>query len=159
MEDSGGHDRRYVQGYCYCRYIQQETCAVSDRIFQYDAFEEFARAAHLYVLENGRDAALAALSDPSGPYYNEGCKIVALDNDGTVLSWPYDPTRAGVNLLGATDVYGGSFVRDLIRTAKGCGGFEYVYLPIQSESRSKLQLQYTLPVDDAWFVSAGVPLY
>ena len=28
---------RYVQGYCYCRYVQQETCAASDRIFQYDA--------------------------------------------------------------------------------------------------------------------------
>ncbi len=64
-----------------------------------------------------------------------------------------------MNLLGATDVYGGSFVRDLVRTAKGGGGFEYMYLPIQTESRSKLQLQYTLPVDDAWFVSAGVPLY
>ncbi|MCQ2355933.1 MAG: cache domain-containing protein, partial [Methanocorpusculum sp.] len=124
-----------------------------------DAMVRDLRSIVQYAHEYGRDAAIAALSDPSGPYYNEGCKIVALDNDGTVLSWPYDPTRAGVNLLGATDVYGGSFVRDLIRTAKGGGGFEYVYLPIQPESRSKLQLQYTLPVDDAWFVSAGVPLY
>ncbi len=124
-----------------------------------DAMIRDLRSIVQYAHEYGKEAALAALSDPSGLYYNEGCKIVALDYDGTVLSWPYDPTRTGVNLLGATDVYGGSFVRDLVRTAKGGGGFEYMYLPIQTESRSKLQLQYTLPVDDAWFVSAGVPLY
>jgi signal transduction histidine kinase len=124
-----------------------------------DAMVRDLRSIVQYAHEYGREAAIAVLSDPFGPYYNEGRKIVALDYNGTILSWPYDPTHAGVNILGATDVYGASFVRDLVRTAKEGGGFEYVYLPIRLESTSKLQLQYTLPVDDGWFVSAGVPLY
>lgn len=124
-----------------------------------DAMVRDLRSIVQYAHEYGKEAAIAALDDPLGPYYNEGRKIVAMDYNGSVLSWPYDSTSTGKNLLGATDVYGGSFVRDLIRTAKGGGGFEYIYLPIQPEGISKLQLQYTLPVDDEWFVSAGVPLY
>ncbi|MDE2519532.1 MAG: cache domain-containing protein [Methanocorpusculum sp.] len=124
-----------------------------------DAMVRDLRSIVQYAHEYGKEAAIAALDDPSGPYSSEERRIVALDYNGTVLSWSSDPTRVGVNILGVTDVYGASFVRDLARTAKEGGGFEYVYLPIQPESISRLQLQYTLPVDDEWFVSAGVPLY
>ena len=120
-----------------------------------DELRQFVAEAKAYAVANGREKAVAAFNNQTGPFIRGELYIFAYDYNGTVLSWPYQPEQVGVNRLDVTDPVGNHHVRDFLDTAKGGGGMVDYYSVNPFTNRTDLKISYVTDVDGTWMLGAG----
>ncbi len=109
-----------------------------------------------YARSHGREAALAAFMDRSGPFFQDDLYIYAYDFDGVTLAHPLQTDRVGKSRLDEKEI--GGFVRqmrDVARNGTGFGRFRYVNPAHGNATETKLG--YVERVDD-WWLGSGVYL-
>jgi signal transduction histidine kinase len=112
-----------------------------------------------YVLNNGKDEALEAFSDPSGEFVRGELYVFAYDFNGTLLAHPHLPKLVGRNNLDLVDPNGVPMIRNLMKVAERGGGFLYnVYPNPAAENAEELKLVRVLKVDDGLWIGSGIYL-
>lgn len=128
---------------------------VSDRLELISFLEE----ARNFTLNNGRDEALRAFSDPNGEFVKGEKYIFAYDFNGTLLAHPYLRKLIGRNNLDLLDPNGVHYVRNLIEVAKNGQGFALNVYPNPNQSnRTEIKLLYVVKVDDSLWIGSGIYL-
>jgi cytochrome c len=82
-----------------------------------------------FLKKEGREKALAAFSDPKGPFTYRDLYIFVYKLDGTCVAHGAKRDRIGKNLLGDKDADGKEYVRERIKIARetGKGWQEYKF--------------------------------
>lgn len=112
-----------------------------------------------YLLENEREEALRAFSDPDGEFVRGDMYIFAYDFNGTLLAHPYLHNLIGRNNLDLTDINGIHTINNLMEVARTGEGFVYVVYPNPvEENRTRLKLDYVLKVDNRTWIGSGTYL-
>jgi NitT/TauT family transport system substrate-binding protein len=123
-----------------------------------DEVTGFVARAVAYAREHGRDAALAAYTDPDGGFVDGQLYIYAYDFDGTVLAHGGDPGLVGRNLIDLTDTNGVHVIRELARIARsdaGSGWLHYTWPDPLNGDLPASKVGYVERVDDTWFLGSG----
>jgi cytochrome c len=83
-----------------------------------------------YLQKNGKEKALAAFSDPKGPFTYRDLYITAYDLEGKCLAHGQKPERIGKSLIGDKDPDGKAFVAERVKVAKekGSGWQQYKFM-------------------------------
>ncbi len=124
-----------------------------------DELTGFVNQAREFVLEEGKDKALQAFSDPTGKFAKGDLYIIAYDFNGTCLAQPYAHEKIGKNWLNVTDPNGVALGRNLREIAKRGAGFAYYIWPNPAHSDAQeLKLSYVLKVDEGLWLGAGIYL-
>ncbi len=119
----------------------------------------FLEDAKNFTLNNGKDEALKAFSDPLGEFVIGEKYIFAYDFTGTLLAHPYLHNLIGRNNLDLVDPNGVHFVKNLIEVAKNGQGFAYNVYPNPNKSNQmQLKLLYVVKVDDNLWIGSGIYL-
>jgi polar amino acid transport system substrate-binding protein len=116
---------------------------------------QFVADAKSYAQANGREKALAAFNNLSGPFIKGDLYIFADDYNGTVLAWPYRPDQIGVNRFNVTDEVGSYNIQEMIATAKSGGGMVDYYSVNPFTNTTELKISYVADIDGTWLVGAG----
>ena len=105
------------------------------------------KAIALYQSE-GKDEALARISDCHGPFIEGRRYIFALDMDGKLIAHPYWQQLVGHNLAGLRDSEGRAFVKKVISTAnkRGYGYTDYNW-PLPNSKKELLKTLFFERVD------------
>jgi cytochrome c len=79
--------------------------------------------------EKGREAALAAINNPRGPYVRADLYVFALSLENVMLAHPHDKSLRGINLTKVRDSNGHRFFEQFgeIATSTGSGWVEYTW--------------------------------
>lgn len=120
-----------------------------------------AKVAHAvsYAREAGREKAIIAFNNISGPFSSNGTYIFAFDMDGTTRAMPFYQDHIGINERNLTDINGVSIGEEKIRVAgKGGGFFYYVYNNPADAGKSQFKVSYVEPAGPGWVVGAGMYL-
>jgi len=124
-----------------------------------DELISFLDEARNYTLNNGKDEAIKAFSDPNGDFVRGDMYIFAYDFDGTLLAHPYLHNLIGRNNLDLIDPNGVHFIGNLIEVAKSGKGFACnVYPNPNKANQTELKLLYVLKVDDNLWIGSGIYL-
>lgn len=101
----------------------------SDRATTKEA-ENMIHQAVSYLKKEGRDKALAAFSDPAGPFAYRDLYVTAYDYDGKCLAHGANPSRVGKYFIEDKDADGKLFLRERLAfiKEKGRGWQDYKYL-------------------------------
>ncbi len=127
---------------------------LADELMTVRSFVERATA---YAQENDEETALATFNDVNGSFIDGELYIFAYDMNGTVIALPYQPGLIGSDRSAITDANGVAFIKGLATVAKSGGGTIYYVYPNPARGYAEeLKLSYVHPVDDTWFVGAGV---
>ncbi|PKG31057.1 cache domain-containing protein, partial [Methanoregula sp.] len=122
-----------------------------------DGIESFVRNAAESARKTGKEAALQAFNDRNGSFVNGPLYVYAFDYNGTCLALPYQPRLVGKDLSGLTDQYGVNFTRIEIELARQGGGWIYYHYPNPARNSTvEPKISYVTPVDDTWWIGAGV---
>jgi hypothetical protein len=113
----------------------------------------FVGEARDYAQTMDKDAALTAFRDPTGYFADTTHPVYAFSQDDVLLADTARPDVEGTNLSGNVGEYGVPYVTGGAKMAENGGGF-LIYTPEGEGQR----LDYILPVDDNWWVGAGVPV-
>jgi signal transduction histidine kinase len=116
---------------------------------------QFVADAKSYALANGRDKALAAFNNLSGPFIEGDLYIFAYDDNGIVLAWPYRPDQIGVNRFNDTDPMGTYHIQEMIAAARTGGGMVDYYSVNPFTNTTDLKVSYIEDVDGTWLLGAG----
>jgi signal transduction histidine kinase len=117
-----------------------------------------SRAAN-YTREVGKDEALVAFNNESGPFASGGPYIFAFDMNGTTLAMPFRQDLIGVNERNLTDINSVSIGEEKIRVAGHGGGFfYYVYNNPADSGKSEFKISYIEPAGTGWVTGAGIYL-
>lgn len=80
-------------------------------------------------------------------------------NNTVVAEVPTGGTsRVGMSVMGMTDIYGGSFGRDMVTFARSGGGMQYVHIPRREGKENRMALMFTMPLGEEWFIVSTVEL-
>ncbi|MDE4907695.1 cache domain-containing protein [Methanogenium marinum] len=132
-----------------------------------DQLEEYVHTAATYAKTVDKDEALAAFSDPNGPYVKENLYIYAYDFNGTLIAHPFQPDKVGTDRTNWTTANGLHFVEAASDAAQdGSGYIVYMYptpgeeLNIDEDMKNlyEVKLGYVEQVDDTWWVGSGIYL-
>jgi len=74
----------------------------------------------------GKDATLAAINDPKGPFVKGTLYVFAFSMDGTTLAHSANPKLVGKNLSELKDSDGKLFIGEFIATAKSPSGHGWI---------------------------------
>ncbi len=119
--------------------------------------KEYVDSAAVWAQENGREKALAAFQNATGPFVTGDVYIYALDYSGTALALPFQPGMVGTNFTPLLDAAGKPYTRIEIALAKSGGGYILYYYPNPAGTQpSELKISYVRPVDDTYWIGAGV---
>lgn len=121
-----------------------------------DQLVQRVKKARDFAQQQGKEAALAAFNDLSGPWADGASYIFAYSLNGTTLALPNQPGLMGTNRLGFLDHYGVAAVEWECDVAARGGGFVYVVYPNPGTGNEALKLCYVVPVDTEWFVGSGI---
>jgi polar amino acid transport system substrate-binding protein len=116
---------------------------------------QFVADAKSYALANGREKALAAFNNLSGPFISGDLYVFAYDYNGTVLAWPYRPDQIGVNRFNETDPMGSYHIQEMIAAARNGGGMVDYYSVNPFTNTTELKISYVTDVDGTWVLGAG----
>lgn len=116
---------------------------------------QFVADAKAYAQAHGKENALAAFNNASGPFVIGDLYIFAYDYNGTVLSWPYRPDQVGTNRFNAIDPVGSYNVQELLGVAKNGGGMVDYYSTNPITNRTDLKISYVADVDGTWMLGSG----
>ncbi|MDU9375595.1 hypothetical protein McpSp1_01720 [Methanocorpusculaceae archaeon Sp1] len=116
---------------------------------------DVSRALYLYAKKYGKEATLAAMNDPSGPFSNTGTEIFAVSTDGVILSMPSQSKIVGLNRINYQDAYGIRLVATLINRASQGGGYVHYYSELPySTDQAIFGLACVIPVDETWIIGS-----
>jgi hypothetical protein len=116
----------------------------------------FVQKAVAYADQNGKEAALAAFSDPNGEFVDGELYIFAYDYSGKNLAHGQDPTLVGRQLMGLTDPQGKPIIKEFVGIAKkGDGWLAYCWANPAHDNRVESKLSYITRVDDTWLLGSG----
>lgn len=119
--------------------------------------KEYVDRAAAWAQENGKEAALAAFNNATGPFVTGDVYVYALDYQGTALALPFQPAMVGSNFRPLKDASGKLYTEIEIQLAKAGGGYIlYRYPYPSSDQQSTLKISYVRPVDDTYWIGAGV---
>jgi polar amino acid transport system substrate-binding protein len=123
-----------------------------------DELVTFVTEARDYARVHGREAALAAFNNPSGPFIRQELYIIAYDVGEQNLAHPYQPLIRDLDLTHYTDEDSVATISELSAIAQRGGGFAHItqQIPVDGKRIFAPKLQYVLPVDDTWWISAGI---
>ena len=119
------------------------------------ALRQFLADAKAYAVANGREKALAAFNNLSGPFIDGELYVFAYDYEGNVLSWPHRPDQIGVNRYNVTDPMGIFHIQSFITTAKRGGGVVDYYTTNPFTNATDLKVSWVTDVDGTWLIGAG----
>jgi polar amino acid transport system substrate-binding protein len=122
------------------------------------SLEEKVNAAVDFARKNGRETALTAFNNASGPFAACGTYVFAFDMDGTTLAMPFEPGRIGRNERNLTDPNGVLIGERKIRLAQEGGGFFYYVFTNPASEKPEFKVSCVKPVDSGWAVGAGMYL-
>jgi cytochrome c len=111
-----------------------------------------------YAKENGKEAFLKEIINPTGSFKRGELYFYAYDFNGVVLAHGAKPDLVGKNLINMTDVKGQKMIEALRDTAaKGCGWVEFSWQnPVSKKVESKLG--YVVKLDDTCWFGSGTYL-
>ncbi|MEA5037503.1 MAG: cache domain-containing protein [Methanocorpusculum sp.] len=112
------------------------------------------RTMHYLAAVEGISSVTEMIMDPESEFQKEGLYPFAVTGNGTILAFSSDKTLVGTNLLGLTNSYGMSFVREGISLGKSGGGLMYALVWDPNYQREVYVLDYVEPADnDTYFAS------
>ncbi|MFA4876296.1 MAG: cache domain-containing protein [Methanoregula sp.] len=111
-----------------------------------------------FARTSGRDTALAAFNNVSGPFAQNGTYIFAFGMDGITLAMPFVPANLGKNERNLTDINGVAIGERKIQLAGEGGGYFYYVYPNPASGRPEFKVSYVKPVDSRWVAGAGIYL-
>ncbi|MDR0981220.1 MAG: cache domain-containing protein [Methanocalculaceae archaeon] len=117
---------------------------------------QYARSVEVLIQENGRDAAAASLNNKS--HYRADIELNIFDKYGNLIVHDSNPEMVGTNLMGATDIYGASIIREVIMFAGNGGGFRYTNMPLETRETTELSLVYVKQIGDDRVLLISVPM-
>ncbi len=119
--------------------------------------QAFVESAAAFAREQGKDAAIAAFSDPNSPFIQDGMYIVAYDTNTTNLAHPYQPWIQGLCMRWYRDIDNVQTVDTVVRTAVRGAGFSHSVYRIFIDNKSLYipKIDYTIPMDEDWLIGAG----
>ena len=130
------------------------TVSNGDRIANLTRFVESASA---YAREQGREKALFEFNNPTGDFIEGDLYVFAYEMNGTVIALPYQPALLGTDRSLVSDPNGVEFITRMAELAKEGGGYVYYIYPNPADNyQDEFKISYVLPVDDQWFVGAGI---
>ncbi|HOT03114.1 MAG TPA: cache domain-containing protein [Methanolinea sp.] len=119
--------------------------------------KEYVDNAASWAKEVGKEAAIAAFHNASGPFVNGDVYVYALDYSGIALALPFQPGMVGTDFRPLKDAAGKPYTETEIQLAKGGGGYILYHYPYPSgEQQSTLKISYVRAVEDTYWVGAGV---
>ncbi|WP_440950626.1 cache domain-containing protein [Methanosphaerula subterraneus] len=119
--------------------------------------KDFVDNAAVYARQHGREAALAAFSNATGPFAAGDVYIYALDYAGNALALPHQPDLVGTNFLSLKDASGNYYTKTEITLAQTGGGYLLYRYPNPAENYTvRYKLSYVRPVDDTYWIGAGI---
>lgn len=119
----------------------------------------FVDNAAAYAREHGWDAALTEFNNPNGTFVSGELYVFAYDMNGTTLALPLQPELVGTNRKDLTDSNSVAIVARMIDLAKEGGGSLYYTYPNAADNfREEFKFSTVRPVDQDWFVGAGIYL-
>jgi polar amino acid transport system substrate-binding protein len=122
-----------------------------------EEIREYVDSAAAFARANGRDAALAAFNNKSGPFTRGDLYIYALDYSGKALALAYQPQLVGTSFYNITDTSGRYYTRTEIHLAKDGGGYLLYQYPDPAENLTvRYKVSYVRPVDDTYWIGAGI---
>lgn len=129
---------------------------VGDNIQADDRVVRFVQVAKTFAEKNGRQAAIAAFNNRTGPFTAGDLYIFAYDYNGTTLAYPFRPDLIGVNRLDATDPLGKYHIREMAGTAgKGGGVVWYISENPYHNNAMEIKVSYVIDVNGTYFIGAG----
>jgi len=119
--------------------------------------KDFVNSAATFARQQGKDAALAAFSNTSGPFTSGDLYIYALDYSGHALALPYQPQLVGTSFYDIKDSSGRYYTRTEIHLAKDDGGYLLYQYPDPAENFTvRYKISYVRPVDNTYWIGAGI---
>jgi hypothetical protein len=126
---------------------------------RYANLTRFVRGAYAYAQEHGKEAALREFNNPNGSFIEGDLYVFAYAMNGTVIALPYQQGLLGTDRTGISDSNGVAFIDRMTEVARdGGGSLYYIYPNPEDNFREEFKVSYVMPVDDAWFVGAGIYL-
>ena len=126
---------------------------------RYANLTRFVKSAHAYAQEHGKEAALREFNNVNGTFIDGDLYVFAYTMNGTVIALPYQQGLLGTDRTGVADANGVTFIDRMIEVARdGGGSVYYIYLNPGDNFQEEFKLSYVLPVDNEWFVGAGIYL-
>jgi signal transduction histidine kinase len=118
----------------------------------------FVEGAAAFARTNGRELAVSAFMNTSGPFVKDELYIIAYDVNATNLAHPYSPGIRNLSLKHYTDEDAVATIAELTDVARRGGGFAHTtqQIPVGGHVIYAPKLQYVVPVDDTWWVSASI---
>lgn len=117
----------------------------------------FVEKAAAFVKENGKEAALKAFMDRSGPFVQGELYIYAYDFNGTVISHGGQADLVGKNLIDMKDVNGVMVIQELIKLAQqGSGWLNYAWPDPLRENTVQPKAGYVMKIDETWWLGSGL---
>ncbi len=95
-----------------------------------------------FLQANGKEKALAELSNPKGKFVKGELYVFAYDLNAVVVAHPVNPKLIGKNLMEVPDADGKLFRKEIVETAKtkGVGWVDYKY---KNPESGKMELKTT----------------
>jgi hypothetical protein len=126
---------------------------------RYANLTRFVKGAAEYAKEHGKEAAIREFNDPNGTFINGDLYVFAYEMNGTTIALPYQQGLLGTNRSGTSDPNGVEFIDRMLELARdGGGSVYYIYPNPDSYFREEFKVSYVIPVDNEWFVGAGIYL-
>jgi polar amino acid transport system substrate-binding protein len=112
-----------------------------------------------YARKHGKTAALREFNDTNGTFVRGNRYIYAYDYQGTTLALPFQPRLIGTNLSGLRDAFGVATNRIQSLLAQQGGGFVFLHYHNPAHTMAvEPKMSYVSPVDDTWWLGAGIYL-
>lgn len=116
----------------------------------------FVHEAAAFARTHGREAALAAFMNRSGPFFQDDLYIYAYDFDGVTLAHPLQTQLVGKSRFDEIDAGGTYFIRNLRDVARNGTGFvRFWYVNPAYGNAAEPKLGYVERVGD-WWLGSGV---
>ncbi|MCX6689082.1 MAG: cache domain-containing protein, partial [Methanoregula sp.] len=121
-----------------------------------DGIRVFVDAAATYARANGKETALAAFNNRTGPFVSGDLYVYALDYNGICLALPFQPNMIGVNFSPLNDATGQKYTQTEIALVINCGGFIcYMYPNPSMKLTPEPKISSVTRVDDTYWIGAG----
>ncbi|MEI7857161.1 MAG: cache domain-containing protein [Methanomicrobiales archaeon] len=127
--------------------------------FRYANLTRFVKSAYDYAKEHGKEAALREFNNQNGTFIEGDLYVFAYNMNGTVIALPYQQGLLGTDRTGIADSNGVAFIDRMIEVARdGGGSLYYIYPNPEDNYREEFKFSTVMPVDNEWFVGAGIYL-
>lgn len=119
--------------------------------------KDYVDHAAVWAMEHGRNEAIAAFGNATGPFVAGDVYIYALDYEGIALALPFQPGMVGTDFTPLLDGSGKPYTAVEIQLVKSGGGYILYHYPYPADDQpGRQKLSYVRPVDDTYWIGAGL---